>query len=386
MSTIANRYWVGNGGNWSDYANHWSATSGGGPGASLPTSADNVYFDANSFSGTEQMVMVDVAANCLDMDWTGTTNSPTLAGSSTINVYGSLTFITAMSITWTDSLVFKATATGKTVNLAGLALLNDVYFDGVGGEWTLQSSLITGGSLKSLYVTHGSLITGGESITLSGSFNFNNSNTKSISLGASVITVGNWWQANSAGTIWDAGTSTIILAGSSKTFIGGGLTYNNVRLSGTSTTVQSSSTFDTLIIDSGKTAIFTAGTTQTVATLTADGATLQSTSNGSTYTLKQNDGWLIIKSASLRDCIATGNALKYAIKCTNVSGNSGWSFVDSARLAHMAPATTTLAGLMSAKDKADFSDLFNTKYITDGITGTKYKLIVENGILGIQEI
>ena len=36
---MANRYWVGNGGNWSDTA-HWSTTSGGSGGASVPTSTD----------------------------------------------------------------------------------------------------------------------------------------------------------------------------------------------------------------------------------------------------------------------------------------------------------------------------------------------------------
>jgi hypothetical protein len=48
---MADRFWVGGTGTWdaSSTAN-WSATSGGAPGASAPTSADNVFF--NSLSGT----------------------------------------------------------------------------------------------------------------------------------------------------------------------------------------------------------------------------------------------------------------------------------------------------------------------------------------------
>lgn len=48
---MANRYWIGGSGTWDDTA-HWSSTSGGTGGASVPTSADNVYFDANSGSAT----------------------------------------------------------------------------------------------------------------------------------------------------------------------------------------------------------------------------------------------------------------------------------------------------------------------------------------------
>ena len=80
---MANRYWVGNGGSWSDYTNHWSATSNGSPGASLPTSSDNVYFDANSFSAFDQVVTLDVIAQCLNLNWTGANYTPSFIISST---------------------------------------------------------------------------------------------------------------------------------------------------------------------------------------------------------------------------------------------------------------------------------------------------------------
>jgi hypothetical protein len=44
---MAARYWVGGSGNWNS-TTKWSATSGGASGASVPTTADNVIFDANS--------------------------------------------------------------------------------------------------------------------------------------------------------------------------------------------------------------------------------------------------------------------------------------------------------------------------------------------------
>ena len=52
LSVLSNRlhasdyYWVGDGGNWSDYGVHWATTSGGGVfHTALPSGNDNVYFD-----------------------------------------------------------------------------------------------------------------------------------------------------------------------------------------------------------------------------------------------------------------------------------------------------------------------------------------------------
>jgi len=55
---MATKYWVGNGGNWSDTA-HWSLSSGGAGGAGAPSSEDEVYFDENSFTAPNQTVTAD---------------------------------------------------------------------------------------------------------------------------------------------------------------------------------------------------------------------------------------------------------------------------------------------------------------------------------------
>jgi len=50
---MAARFWVGGTGTWdTTTTTHWSATSGGAGGASVPTTADIVTFDASSGSGT----------------------------------------------------------------------------------------------------------------------------------------------------------------------------------------------------------------------------------------------------------------------------------------------------------------------------------------------
>src|SRR3990167_8289053 len=55
---MASRFWVGGTGNTSDTA-HWSATTGGAGGETVPVAGDTVTFDSNS--GTAATVTVDVA-------------------------------------------------------------------------------------------------------------------------------------------------------------------------------------------------------------------------------------------------------------------------------------------------------------------------------------
>jgi len=117
---MASRYWVGNGGNWSDNANHWASTSGGAPGASKPTASDTVYFNASSFSSATQTVILDEDANCLSMIWTGVTNTPTLyiGDGRTLSINGTAcTFIANMNVTMGASTI----AMNVTATFAGVS-------------------------------------------------------------------------------------------------------------------------------------------------------------------------------------------------------------------------------------------------------------------------
>lgn len=80
---MANRYWVGGAGTWNTSSTtNWSASSGGATGASAPTSADAVFFDANSGSGT---VTVS-GGTCFSFNATGFTGTFS-SGSITVGVY-----------------------------------------------------------------------------------------------------------------------------------------------------------------------------------------------------------------------------------------------------------------------------------------------------------
>lgn len=82
---MANRYWVGGTGTWdATTTTHWSATSGGAGGASAPTSADNVIFDAAS-NATAYTVTPGVNATFTG-SITGTTLTVTAVTSGTLAV------------------------------------------------------------------------------------------------------------------------------------------------------------------------------------------------------------------------------------------------------------------------------------------------------------
>jgi hypothetical protein len=319
---MADRFWVGGTGNWSDNTNHWSATSGGSPGASKPTSADNVYFDENSFSASGQVVTINEAANCLNMDWTGA-NSPTLAGSSNLNIYGDLTFISAMSCTMTGYLYFKGTLS-RNINTANINMTTHVALMGtVGTEvLTLQSDLTCGNLeiYKSIIALNGKIVNCA-SLVAGGTL------TRGLDMtGSPVLNASGSITMSGTGMTLTPGTSTIIMTGNSKTFAGGGLTYHNVRFSDTPTTVTGANTFNTLTVDPGKTCKLTAGTTQTASALEWDGANIQSSTAGAAATVSVASGTVEVTGATIKDITATGGATFNAIDCIDSGGNTGWNF------------------------------------------------------------
>jgi hypothetical protein len=93
-----NRFWVKGAGSWNDIS-HWSETSGGNAGASIPTENNNVIFDDNSFNGEKQIVLIKGSAICKDFNWNVENVKPILKSKSflfktitkaELQVYGSL--------------------------------------------------------------------------------------------------------------------------------------------------------------------------------------------------------------------------------------------------------------------------------------------------------
>lgn len=197
---MADRFWVGGTGNWSDTA-RWSTTSGGAGGASVPGAADVAVYDANSDAGSSFTATVDTAIT-----------------------------ITTLTITTVDVLVTIAGTTNLTVTGGGTwsasAAANGVQF---------TSNVTFGGNIV---LTSGTLDI--SNVTLSAAtFNSSNSNARSIAFGASgkIVVTGNGttvFTTSTATNLSYTGTPLVELnyAGSTgaRTVSGGfsGINANNV--------------------------------------------------------------------------------------------------------------------------------------------------------------
>jgi len=325
---MANRYWVGGTGTWNGTSTtNWSASSGGATGASVPTSADNVFFDANSNVGTGAftVTMATVAATCADLDASAVDGTLTLAGTVALDVYGSFSLPPTSRFTrsYSGLTTFRATTTGKTLSLNG-ANLNNAVFDGVGGGWTLSNAFLCFGGAT---LTNGSIDLNGFTWT-SFSFISSNSNTRTLAFNGGSINLTASTTSASA-TLWSCATVTnftitgtptvnatadstantrtfnhgataggsetnsinltVLLGSSSANTISLGGTFKNVNFSGISSTLNNSTRYiyGDLIIGSGMT--LTAGANSTNFAKTS--GTQQITSAGLNFDFPVNFGY-----------------------------------------------------------------------------------------------
>ena len=344
---MANRYWILGAGTWdSTNTANWSDTSGGTGGFSVPTAADDVYFDANSnvLATAFTVTMANTPRVCRDFLASGLDGVMTLAGTSIgLTVSGSLTFqATNFTRTYTGTTTFNATTTGKTITTNGVGFGNAVTFNGVGGAWALGSALqLTGGSLT---LTNGTVDLDGKTLTTG--FRFaTGTGTKNLTFngGTLICSLGG---ANSftnhaptgftttAGT----GTGTITLTSTlAKTFNGAGSTFNCTLNQGGSgaLTVTGSNTFSNITNTrksvSAASILFTAGTTNTFTDWNASGESTRLLTIGSdiaaSHTLSKASGTVSADFLSISRSTATGGAGWYAgANSTNGGNNSGWIF------------------------------------------------------------
>lgn len=168
------RYWVWGTGNWdASTTTHWSATSGGATGASVPTSADNVIFDSLS-NATAYTVTITATANCANFTMAGPLVwAVTWAGSSALNIYGSLNLsggTAGITRTYNGIITFRATSGTKTISSNGLILSNGVVFNGVGGTFQLQDSLTSSQASGALTLTNGTFDANGQTVSFTWSW------------------------------------------------------------------------------------------------------------------------------------------------------------------------------------------------------------------------
>jgi hypothetical protein len=401
---MADRYWVGGTGNWSDTA-RWSTSSGGSSGASVPTTADNVIFDANSntlllpFTVTVDGT-VSTPSQCLGFTASGLDGAMTLAFGSTgfLECFGSMTFqATNFSVSnsgsFTTGIIFSATTTGNTFTTNGVTVGSsmNIIFAGAGGEWTLGSALTTTSGLVD--IRNGSFKTGNYNITCNtlSSTSTYSANTRAITLGSSTISLTGaaapLTMFNGGTLTFNAGTSTITFSNASPTMAGGGETFYNVSFTATgagTVTITGANTFNNFTQTSrnatGTKFISLAGNQTVSGTLTLGAANtairriiVLSSVIGTQRTITLNGTLAALADVDFRDinasgtvgtpwtgtrlgnCLGNANITFDAAKTVywNLSGTQNWSATGWATTNNGAPAVNNFP---LAQDTATFTE------------------------------
>lgn len=217
-------YWVGGTGNWSDL-NHWSTTSGGIGGSCMPNQYSNVHFDANSFTAMGQSVTIDTSnAYCRNLTWTSALYNPIFkcALGRNLHIFGSSTLISAMTLSFLGDIYFDAPTTGKTISSACNAIDGNIYFEGIGGGWTLSDILNV---KKSIYFDKGSLNTNKFNVICK-LFSSKDTGLRTLTIARSTIFT-NKWDVNGTNLTLNAANS-LITDVTEFSHINAAKTYNNI--------------------------------------------------------------------------------------------------------------------------------------------------------------
>lgn len=353
---MANRYWVGRSvnGDWSS-ASNWSASSNGSGGASVPTAADDVFFDQYSFNAPGQgVVLSNTTSSCRSMDWTGATNTPRFTFAA-LSVFGSLTFIQDMRFSTNDTsysgcyIVFSATSGTHTINMPSSFRWTNANPDPFFRGWVqfYCSGSATYNLVADMYCYDLDLI--------NGTFNSNNYNlvvstylsfldasygyniplphSTTVNLGTSSVSGSRVTIAGSDKITLNASQATLSTAGTFYAGTGhsiGKLTFPDIGVS-----CEVGGTFSLGTFEIPPTTVrvkFNSGSVITVNTLIATGTVshqiiLQSYTAGQAWTLSSPSGTKNCNYLTLSDSHAIGGAIWNAgANSIDGGGNTGWVF------------------------------------------------------------
>jgi hypothetical protein len=161
-------YWVGGSGNWSDSTNHWATTSGGAPNvANVPTSADDVHFNAASHNAS-CVITADVTANCKDLmfDAAPSGGTLTLIGSNQFNVYGNISLFAGMINGHGGAITMYKTSGTATITSNGCNLTRTLYIQAGGTVQLADNLTFLSGYSSTLSLVSGTFDANGKTVTI----------------------------------------------------------------------------------------------------------------------------------------------------------------------------------------------------------------------------
>lgn len=217
---MADRYWVGGSATWDGTAGtKWATTSGGAGGASVPTSADNVYIDANSGSGT---VTLANGITCLSLNTTGFTGTISHPAAVTITIGGSVapagnaaltigagtTYTIGNATTSVISFNSSYTTNFQSITSNGKTLPSITCATGGAGKYQMADNLTMSGTFTFSDATEWD--TTSKSWTV-GSMSMSSGGTRTLTLGSSAITATGWTYGNVNSLVMTANTAVVTI-------------------------------------------------------------------------------------------------------------------------------------------------------------------------------
>jgi len=383
FANASDYFWVGGTGSWSDFANHWATSSGGSIYHTMvPTPADNVFFDGNSFvSVFDTIYVTSPIIYCNSMIWSGLTDSAAITGSGTIQIFGSLAL--QPHVIFDCNLVFR-TSGSATIQAHGVKIPRGIEFNGT-GSWQLQSELdltidlVVAGQLN---LRRGSLYTNGYPLSIGnftapdtippialdldtshvwirGDCNINNMYDKPVlQLDADSAILNVWWFLFATNEIfndvfaenfvtdsctfhnadgWVTGNANHFQHLTSTRLDGNDNTVNMLTMPGLSGTINGNNQIDTLyIMNPGQLLHLQSGSVTTVNNVleiqSSPGTPTQITSTGPA-TISMPSGTVCTDYIYLENIIANGGATFYAGNHSfDLGGNSGWNWTSCVSL------------------------------------------------------
>jgi hypothetical protein len=211
------KYWVGGSNTWDVTAGtKWANTSGASGGAPLPTTTDEVIFDANSGGANTITITstVSIASlNCLGFSGTLNGNLPLTISNGDILLSSSMEYNYNGPITFTGNQTANISANSKIINSnititkatnSSVILLNNIF------STTTNTTIFNSGilNLNNFVLTTGSFLS---SNTTTRGISFGTGNSGAIVLTSS----GNTWNTSVVTGLTVSGTSNVTVANSS---------------------------------------------------------------------------------------------------------------------------------------------------------------------------
>jgi alpha-tubulin suppressor-like RCC1 family protein len=244
-------FWIGGSGNWSDL-NHWSYSSGGSKATCLPGPNNNVFFDANSFSGNDT-VTIDRNAFCNSMNWSSIIKMPILAGDDKfLQINGSLMLNDSVNTEFSGDYVFNSASVDSICTDSSI-IHGDVYFQN-SGQFKFVDDFV---STKNIYLSNASLDLNAQTLICE-QFISNDTTKRSLDISyANIVLNGNdtAWNVNPNYLTFNSDSSEINLGyqGQEEVIVKcGELNFNQLVLDNSYTYLMDCDTINSIFSTKGK--------------------------------------------------------------------------------------------------------------------------------------